>query len=79
MSGGAATTSAPSRSPVRLGGPPLAFKPVTLAELTGPNNQYQKYAAPDLATLQTQVAALRTADLPRTTLPPPRPTGSPRS
>ena len=40
-------------------GTPLAVKPVTLAELTGPNDQYQKYAAADLVTLQTQIATLR--------------------
>ncbi|HTJ66632.1 MAG TPA: iron uptake transporter permease EfeU [Actinospica sp.] len=47
---------------------PLAFKPVTLAELTGPNTQYQKYAAADLATLQTQIAKLR-ADIAANNIP----------
>lgn len=40
-------------------GAPLAFKPVTLAELTAANIQYQKYATTDLATLKTQIASLR--------------------
>jgi high-affinity iron transporter len=39
-----------------------AVKPVTLAELTGPNRQYQAYAAADLATLTQDVAKIR-ADL----------------
>jgi high-affinity iron transporter len=41
---------------------PAAVIPVTLAELTGPNTQYQKYAAADLAQLSTAVAAVQ-ADL----------------
>jgi high-affinity iron transporter len=40
-------------------GTPLAVEPVTVAELTGPNDRYQKYAASDLATLQKQIATLR--------------------
>ena len=62
MSGGGATTSAT----VQISGQgtettPLAVKPVTVAELTGPNEQYQQYAAADLATLQRQIATLRAA------------------
>ncbi len=60
MSGGAATTSAAVQVAGKApAGAPLAVKPVTLADLTGPNTQYQQYAAADLVTLQTQVAALR--------------------
>ena len=63
MSGIAATESAT----VQVSGgsgqkAPAAVVPVTLAELTGPNNQYQKYAATDLAQLSTAVAAIQ-ADL----------------
>jgi len=38
-----------------------AVKPVTLADLTGPNRQYQAYAAADLVTLAHDVGTLRTA------------------
>jgi high-affinity iron transporter len=52
--------------PVQLTGPQqlttAAVKPVTLAELTGPNRQYQAYAAADLATLAEDVATIH-ADL----------------
>jgi high-affinity iron transporter len=41
-----------------------AVKPVTLAELTGPNQQYQAYAAAELATLAGDVTEIR-ADLAR--------------
>ncbi|MBE7193614.1 MAG: FTR1 family protein [Gordonia polyisoprenivorans] len=39
----------------------LAVKPVTIADLTGPNNAYQAYAAQTLTTLAGDVAALRSA------------------
>jgi high-affinity iron transporter len=38
-----------------------AVKPVTLADLAGPNKQYQAYAAAELATLARDVATLRSA------------------
>ena len=38
-----------------------AVKPVTLADLTGPNKQYQVYAAADLVTLANDVNTLRAA------------------
>jgi high-affinity iron transporter len=38
---------------------PVAVKPVTLAELTPPNNDYQKYAAAQLAALATAVAGIQ--------------------
>ncbi len=38
---------------------PVAVKPVTLAELTGPNDQYQKYAAGVLVQLAADVQRLR--------------------
>ena len=57
--------SAMSSATVQVSGPqqnaPLPVKPVTLQDLVGPNQQYQAYAAQDLATLQTQIAALRAA------------------
>jgi high-affinity iron transporter len=43
---------------------PVAVKPVTLAELTGPNGQYQRYAAAQLADLARAVATIQ-ADLDR--------------
>jgi high-affinity iron transporter len=58
--GSAATSASVQVTGKTSSGAPLAFKPVTLAELTVANNLYQKYAATDLATLQTQIAALRT-------------------
>jgi high-affinity iron transporter len=39
---------------------PPAVKPVTVAELTGPNREYEAYAAADLRTLATAVAAIGT-------------------
>jgi high-affinity iron transporter len=39
---------------------PPAVKPVTVAELTGPNQEYEAYAAGDLRTLATAVATIRT-------------------
>jgi high-affinity iron transporter len=62
MSGTAATSSATVQvSGATQQGAPLAVKPVTVQELTGPNQQYQAYAAADLATLRTQIGALRAA------------------
>jgi high-affinity iron transporter len=55
----------PSRtanSPVSSG--PVAVKPVTVGELTGPNKQYQAYAAGQLADLVAAVARIQ-ADLRR--------------
>ena len=59
--------AATSSQPVQVTGAtaesgPPAVKPVTLAELTGPNNEYQAYAAQQLAALASQVAAIQ-ADL----------------
>ncbi|HET9169464.1 MAG TPA: iron uptake transporter permease EfeU [Actinospica sp.] len=59
MNTGTAATSASVQVTGKAADAPLAFKPVTLAELTAANELYQKYAAADLATLQTQIAALR--------------------
>ena len=62
MSGGVSTTSATVQASGQTSQTaPLAVKPVTVAELTGPNQQYQQYAAADLVTLQTQIATLRAA------------------
>ncbi|HSZ42924.1 MAG TPA: FTR1 family protein [Trebonia sp.] len=52
-------TGAASDSPA-----PVAVKPVTLAELTPPNNDYQKYAAAQLAALATAVTGIQ-SDLER--------------
>jgi len=38
---------------------PVAVKPVTLAELTGPNRQYQQYGAARLADLARQIATIQ--------------------
>jgi high-affinity iron transporter len=38
-----------------------AIKPVTVADLTGPNKQYQSYAAAELGTLAHEAATLRAA------------------
>jgi high-affinity iron transporter len=43
---------------------PVAVKPVTVAELTGPDNEYQAYAARQLADLATAVSRIK-ADLRR--------------
>ncbi|WP_194892041.1 iron uptake transporter permease EfeU [Catenulispora pinisilvae] len=62
MSGaGALTSSAVQVSGSAQQGSPLAVKPVTLDDLTGPNKQYQQYAAGDLTTLQGQITTLRAA------------------
>jgi high-affinity iron transporter len=47
---------------------PVAVKPVTLADLTGPNRQYQAYAAAQLETLASTVAAIQ-SDLRRKDIP----------
>jgi high-affinity iron transporter len=69
MAGRPATTSA---SVVASGGgsdaaAPAAVVPVTVQQLTAPNQRYQAYAAADLATLGRQVAAI-SADLRRADL-----------
>jgi len=61
MSGGT-TRSEPVQVTGRSQLTTTAVKPVTLAELAGPNRQYQAYAAADLATLARDVARIR-ADL----------------
>ncbi|MBS2531416.1 FTR1 family protein [Catenulispora sp. NF23] len=62
MSGASAlTSSAVQVSGSAQQGSPLAVKPVTLDDLTGPNKQYQQYAAGDLTTLQSQITTLRAA------------------
>jgi len=59
--------AATSSQPVQVTGAtaesgPPAVKPVTLAELAGPNKEYQAYAAQQLAALASQVAVIQ-ADL----------------
>jgi len=64
----AANTTPPSRtanSPVSAG--PVAVKPVTVSELTGPNKKYQAYAAGQLADLAQAVTRIQ-ADLRRNDL-----------
>ena len=61
MSGEAVTTSAT----VQISGKaapaaPAAVKPVTLQELTGPNREYESYAAADLRTLAGALATIKT-------------------
>jgi high-affinity iron transporter len=61
--------SATSSEPVQVSGnaglrPPVAVKPVTMAELAGPNKAYQAYAARQLAALAGAVTRIR-ADLRR--------------
>jgi len=63
MSGGT-TRSAAVQVTGQQQGTTAAVKPVTLAELTGPNKQYQAYAAADLATLAGDAGRVR-ADLDR--------------
>ncbi|WP_370466755.1 iron uptake transporter permease EfeU [Streptacidiphilus sp. PB12-B1b] len=61
MSGQAAASSASVQvSGSSAQAAPAAVKPVTLQELTGPNDAYQHYAAGVLARLTADVAALRT-------------------
>ena len=63
MSGGAVTASATVQvSGKAAQAAPAAVKPVTLQELTGPNKEYESYAAADLATLAGAVATIK-ADL----------------
>ena len=47
---------------------PVAVKPVTVAELTGPNEQYQAYAAAQLASLTRAITAIQ-ADLRHNNIP----------
>jgi high-affinity iron transporter len=57
-----ATVSQPvsvSATSARTGTAPVAVKPVTLSELTPPNDLYQKYAAARLNDLTADVATLR--------------------
>ena len=63
MSGGT-TRSAPVQATGRQQATTAAVKPVTLAELTGPNKHYQAYAAAGLAALAGDVARI-SADLGR--------------
>jgi high-affinity iron transporter len=63
------SASATASQPVQVtataattGPAPVAVKPVTLAELTGPNSRYQSYAAAQLTALSEEVAKIQ-ADL----------------
>jgi high-affinity iron transporter len=47
---------------------PVAVKPVTVTELTGPNEQYQAYAAAQVASLTRAIAAIQ-ADLRHNNIP----------
>jgi high-affinity iron transporter len=61
MSGEAVTTSATVQITGRAAqGVPAAVKPVTLADLAGPNRKYESYAAGELTTLASAVAKIRT-------------------
>jgi high-affinity iron transporter len=61
MSGEAVTTSATVQITGRAAqGVPAAVKPVTLADLAGPNKKYESYAAGELKTLASAVAKIRT-------------------
>jgi high-affinity iron transporter len=51
--GGTAAAASPTK------GSPVAIKPVTVAELAGPNKQYQAYAARQLTDLAQAVAQIR--------------------
>ena len=64
MSGGTTRSPVVQVTGQAQGAAPAAVKPVTLAELTGPNKQYQAYAAADLNTLAGDVTRIR-ADLTR--------------
>ncbi|MGO9783962.1 MAG: FTR1 family protein, partial [Streptosporangiaceae bacterium] len=60
LSGQAATTSATVQVTGKAaGGTPAAIKPVTVQELTGPNQKYQAYAASELRTLASAVAGIK--------------------
>ena len=61
LSGQAATTSATVQVTGKAaGGTPAAIKPVTVQELTGPNQKYQAYAAGKLRALASAVARIKT-------------------
>jgi high-affinity iron transporter len=61
MSGQPPASSAPVQVTGQATGPaPLAVRPVTLPELTGPDRLYQAYAAGVLATLATTVSSIAT-------------------
>jgi high-affinity iron transporter len=68
MSGRAVMSSAPvqvsGNRPLNGRAAPVAVKPVTVAELTGPNKEYQAYAARQLAGLAAATARVQ-ADLKR--------------
>jgi len=64
LSGAPPATSASVQVSGAAQGQPAAVAPLTLAELTGPNDQYQAYAARDLAALAARVKVL-TGDLQR--------------
>ena len=60
LSGQAVTTSATVQVTGKVAhGTPAAIKPVTIQELTGPNQKYQAYAAGELRTLASAVARIR--------------------
>ena len=61
LSGQAVTTSATVQVTGKVArGTPTAIKPVTVQQLTGPNQKYQAYAAGELHTLASAVARIRT-------------------
>jgi high-affinity iron transporter len=61
LSGQAVTISATVEVTGKVAqGTPTAIKPVTVQELTGPNQKYQAYAAGELRTLASAVARIRT-------------------
>ena len=60
LSGQAVTTSATVQVTGKAAqGAPAAIKPVTVQELTGPNQKYQAYAASELRTLASAVARIK--------------------
>ncbi|MGO9785083.1 MAG: iron uptake transporter permease EfeU [Streptosporangiaceae bacterium] len=61
LSGRAVTTSATIQVTGRAAqGAPAAIKPVTVQELTGPNQKYRAYAAGELRTLASAVTRIKT-------------------
>ena len=61
LSGQTVTTSATVQVTGKAAqGTPAAIKPVTVQELTGPNQKYQAYAAGELRTLASAVARIKT-------------------
>ena len=61
LSGQAVTTSATVQVTGKAAqGTPAPIKPVTVQELTGPNQKYQAYAAGELRTLASAVARIKT-------------------